>query len=204
LESNHIIYKENRVNELTSLSQIFSEYKDMILNIRIGGTDFSKYFGLRRQKQHTIYDLCTVRDCISDILNFFVREDRDFIVSAPVWEYFSPHASSPFELSRVFCDSAKGLINELILDKANGLIGKTVIHPSHIDIVHSLYVVEYEEYIDAQSILASDESITGAFKSDFSNKMNETKPHINWAKKIIKRSQIYGVYNHGFNYLSVI
>lgn len=203
LESSNIIYKETRLTELNELSHIFSKFRHLILNIRIGGTDFSKFFGLRRQKHHTIYDLCAVRDCIADIINFFLREDNNFVVSAPVWEYFNPNKATLSKVSRDGCESTTGLFNELLMDKGNGLIGKTVIHPSHVDIVNYMFVVEYEEYIDALAILSSDTNDTGAFKSDFSNKMNETKPHFNWAKKIIKRSQIYGVYNDGYGYDSI-
>ena len=45
-----------------------------------------------------------------------------------------------------------GLIREVALDKANGLIGKTVIHPSHVAAVHALSVVTLEEYTDAVDI----------------------------------------------------
>ena len=30
-----------------------------------------------------------VCDCLKDILNFFNRQSEDYVVSAPVWEYFS-------------------------------------------------------------------------------------------------------------------
>ena len=48
-----------------------------------------------------------------------------------------------------------GLIREVALDKANGLIGKTVIHPSHVAAVHALSVVTLEEYTDAIDILGT-------------------------------------------------
>lgn len=39
------------------------------------------------------------------------------------------------------------------MDRQNGILGKTIIHPSHIRVVHALYVVSYEEYLDALSIV---------------------------------------------------
>ena len=39
------------------------------------------------------------------------------------------------------------------LDRLNGLIGKTIIHPTHIDAVNAMYVVSHEDYIDAQGIM---------------------------------------------------
>ena len=95
-------------------------------------------------------------------------------------------------------------MREVLLDKANGLIGKTIIHPSHIIPVQSLYVVSHEEYIDACSILSNNNGEVGVLKSKFSNKMNEIKPHLSWAKKIISRSKIYGVFNEHQTFTSLL
>ncbi len=65
-----------------------------------------------------------------------------------------------------------GLIREIILDKENGFIGKTVIHPTHLIMVNALYVVTHEEYLDAYGILEENSS-GGVFKSTYENKMNE-------------------------------
>ena len=46
-----------------------------------------------------------------------------------------------------------GLLREIELDRANGLLGKTCIHPSHVLPVHALSVVSHEEFSDAQDIL---------------------------------------------------
>ena len=45
-----------------------------------------------------------------------------------------------------------GLIREILMDIANGLTGKTIIHPSHIKVVQALNVVTFEEYLDALTI----------------------------------------------------
>ena len=42
-----------------------------------------------------------------------------------------------------------GLLREIELDRANGLLGKTCIHPSHVLPVHALSVVSHEEFSDA-------------------------------------------------------
>ena len=72
-----------------------------------------------------------------------------------------------------------GLLREVILDKANGFIGRTVIHPSHIKYVNAMQAITNEEYLDAVNILNSDKD--GVFKGENGNKMNEVKPHTNWA-----------------------
>jgi citrate lyase beta subunit len=221
MESREIIYIESRERALAEFYKVFIENKDIILNIRLGGTDFSGYFGLRRSHDTCIYDLSVINDCISDILNTFIRSEAGFVVSGPVWEYFSSKRIfkpqirvTPFmenfgdvgkELRKhILDDYMDGLIKEVDLDKSNGIIGKTVIHPSHIIPVQSMYVVEKEEYLDAVNILEADNNNFGAVKSQYKNKMNELKPHVFWAKKIIKRSQIYGVYNETKNFMFLL
>jgi len=95
------------------------------------------------------------------------------------------------------------LISEVMLDKANGLIGKTVIHPDHILPVQALYVVTHEEYCDARDILANGGN-GGVTKSVYKNKMNESKPHTFWAQRIMELSKIYGVLNERYDYTSII
>ena len=189
LESESIIYKETRIQELINIKQIIDDYSDIILNIRVGGTDFSSKFGLRRGIDSSIYNIRVVSDCLIDIINIFLRDGKDYVISAPVWEYFSEDIKS----KEVF-----GFINEIKSDKENGFCGKTIIHPSQIKYVNSLYTVTYEEYIDAKSIITSYED-GGVFKGYGGNKMNEVKPHFNWAKKIMKRAEIFGVLKEGIS-----
>lgn len=220
LESKNIVYAEKRMKCLISLSKLFSEYKDLILNLRIGATDFSSYFGLRRNRDFTVYDIQIIRDCITDILNIFSRNEEDFIISGPVWEYFerSERILKPRLRSTLFKDhlglegkevraglmekNLDGFIREILLDKENGIVGKTVIHPTHISLVNSLYVVSHEEYVDAIEILNYDGN--GVIRSNYNNKMNEIKPHKKWAKKIINRGRIFGVYNAGKDFIFLL
>lgn len=177
LESGSILYKESRTSTLLAIHDIITRFKALVLNVRIGATDFSSLFGLRRSSERSIYDIAPIRDCIADIINMFGRIESANVISGPVWEYFQ----------------TKGLIREVMLDKENGLIGKTIIHPTHIKPVQSLYAVTHEEYSDATSILMNSHGDLGVMKSAYGNKMNEIKPHFNWAKRILLRSQIYGV-----------
>lgn len=221
LESEDIIYAETRRATLKELKNILGNVKNSVLNIRMGATDFCSYFGIRRGKDYTVYEIQVVRDCISDILNFFSRRDQNYTVSGSVWEYFeyndrflkpqlrvTPFSESLGEIGidlreKILEYNLDGLIREILKDKENGIIGKTVIHPSHLTIVNSLYVVTHEEYIDAMEIIKMNNA-GGVFKSSYNNKMNEVKPHTLWAEKILIRSRIYGVYNEGYDYLSLI
>ena len=87
-------------------------------------------------------------------------------------------------------------------DRANGLVGKTVIHPSHVRAVNALSVVTLEEYQDALSILRL--AGNGASASSFGNKMNEPKPHRTWAERILARSRAFGVYAEGVSFVELL
>lgn len=219
LESESIIYKELRMQELIKIKNIIKKHEDIVLNVRIGGTDFSSLYGIRRGVDFTIYDISVIRDCISDIINMFSRAEDNFVVSGAVWEYFPEQTrmlkpqlrETPFLVQRgeqgrkervgIISKEIDGLIKEVILDKANGLSGKTIIHPSHITFVNAFQSVTYEEYQDAKKIIESQNK--GVFKSCNGNKMNEVKPHYNWARKIIRKSEIYGVLNKNSGYVQL-
>ncbi len=90
-------------------------------------------------------------------------------------------------------------IEEILLDKYHGLIGKTVIHPMQIQIVQALSTVSYEDFTDALDILDSTDSKYGVSKGVLGERMNETNPHFYGLKTLIL-SKIYGVLNKGVDY----
>lgn len=203
LEGRAIAYREMREAELHRLKELLQPYRDLILNIRIGGTDFSSLFGVRRDMYSSIYDILPVRDALSDILNFFNRAEDTYTVSGPVWEYFLAHKQDdltdllkkPIHQSLmtrqpILNPAIDGLLREVVLDKANGLVGKTVIHPSHLRFVNAMQAVTLEEYEDAQQIL---DTAGGVTKSPRGNKMNEANPHRTWAARTVMRAKAYGV-----------
>lgn len=187
LESAAIIHQETRIQELQALQKICIEYEPYVLNIRVGGTDFSSLFGIRRNMEYTIYDVTLIGQCLSDILNFFLREPYAFVCSAPVWEYFKDK------------QAVKGLIEEIKRDKNNGYIGKTVIHPSQVRYVNAYQAVTKEEYEDALAIF-EEKKQGGILKSHKQNKMNETNPHKSWARKILKKAHVFGVLKESTTY----
>jgi len=213
LEGRSIAYRETRDHELAQLQAILRAYHEYILNVRVGGTDFSSFFGVRRGIGLSIYDILPVRDALADILNYFGRTDEDHVVSAPVWEYFLAHKKDDLEKvmkidlhrslrtnTRILNDAIDGLLREVVLDKANGFIGKTVIHPSHLPYVNAMQAVTREEYEDARQIL---ESAGGVQKSENGNKMNETNPHRSWARRVVRLAQTYGVIEDERSYLEL-
>jgi citrate lyase beta subunit len=187
LESHTILKKESRLSELLAIRELLEQFEPIVLNVRIGSTDFCGVLGLRRSIRQTIYDLAAVNDCFADIMNIFLREDSPFVLSGSVWEYFGNDLA------------LKGLLREIELDSLNGLIGKTIIHPSHIEPVQAMYTVSHEQFTDAQRIVLQSHGAIGVEKSGYGNKMNEMKPHLVWANRILLRAQVYGVLNAGYS-----
>ena len=178
LETNRIASLLTRRTELLSLKQIFDESKPLILNIRVGVNDFCNLYALRRNIYQTIYDLGIVRDVLIDILNVFAK---DYVVSGSVWNYFNGNCWS------------EGLKKELALDKSNGFIGKSAIHPAQLPIIFDAMKVSRTDLDDANQILNWQSNTHGVIKSVDGSRMNELKCHLNWARRIKILSELYGV-----------
>lgn len=185
IESMDIMYKPDRLKNLCRIYEQIKAISDYILCIRVGGTDFCNIFGIRRPINATIWDIGVVSDCISDIINIFAT---DYVVSGPTWEFFE-NKDDPSKT-----DWIEGLNKELFYDKLNGIIGKTCIHPSQIPYIQQSLIVSEAEYNNAMQILSmSSQSFVGVKKGTNGNQMNESKTHINWAKKILALASIYGI-----------
>ncbi|MDJ0352902.1 HpcH/HpaI aldolase/citrate lyase family protein [Pseudarthrobacter sp. PH31-O2] len=208
---------ESRVRVLTDNLALVNEFRASVLCIRIGATDMSSAFGLRRSRDLTIYHVKVVASVIGDIVNIFGRPEDGWVISGPVWEHFvntervlRPQLrSTPFEAAnegelrkRLLTENLDGLIREIELDQANGLLGKTVIHPSHVPVVHSLSVVSHEEYLDALDIAGDPGG--GAKASSYGNKMNEAKPHRAWAERTLLRARAFGVARPGVTFVDLL
>ena len=213
IEDPEVAFKENRITELMGIKEILDKYRELVLHVRGVATDFSSCFGVRRGVDYSIYDILTVREILSDIINVFGR-NNNYVISGPVWEYFRASKQMMFEelpsydiedclLKRIPIVNTEidGLLREVIIDKANGFVGRTVIHPTHIKYVNAMQAVTKEEYQDAVNILQSGGS--GVFKGESGNKMNEVKPHTNWATKIYMKSRAYGVIENENSYIKL-
>lgn len=213
LEGRAIAHSETRLDELLRLRECLNPFRDLVLNIRVGGTDFSSVFGVRRGINSSIYDILPVRDILSEVLNFFNRADDGFTISAPVWEYFLAYKKDDIgrlleqDLHRsllskqpILNDAIDGLLREVLQDKSNGFVGKTVIHPSHLKYVNAMQAVTLEEYEDALQIISS---LGGVAKSVKANKMNEANPHRNWANRVALQAKAYGVIENECEYMQL-
>lgn len=212
IEAPAFAFRETRAEYLTAAHALFRDREHLIACVRIGGTDLASAFGFRRTADATLYEIKVIADVVGDVVNTFVRNAPGALpVSAPVWEHFNISSrvikprlrQTPFEAhdassirKRLVSVGEDVLIDEINLDKLNGLTGKTVIHPSHVAIVHALSVVTDEEFVDATSVMsARDEG--GAYRSPYGNKMNEARPHAAWAAKVLDRARVFGVARPG-------
>lgn len=218
LESPALVHRDTRDLELRTISGILAQHRDRILAVRIGATDMCSTFGIRRDRDLTIYDVRVVVDVIADIVNYLGRADGSgFVITGPVWEYFADHErmfrpmlrATPFEehdavrfRQHLVSRDLDGLLREIALDRANGIQGKTVIHPSHVAAVNALSAVTHEEYHDALDILGADAG--GVQASGYRNKMNEMKPHRNWAHQTALRAHVFGVTNKGITFVELL
>ncbi len=208
IESPEIIHRETREDALLGVQRLLDKHRPSVLAVRTGATDLCGVYGIRRGRDLTIWDVRLVAGVLTDVVNVLGRTDgTGFVVTGPVWEYFSGDERlfkpqlrhTPFDQhdantlrADLITRDLDGLIREVVLDKVNGLTGKTVIHPSHVPVVHSLSVVTHEEYADATDVLDA-AGRAGASASRYGNKMNESKPHLSWAERTMLRAQAFGV-----------
>ncbi|MEU6115073.1 HpcH/HpaI aldolase/citrate lyase family protein [Streptomyces sp. NPDC047117] len=219
LESPELLHLESRTETLQGIARTVDAYRDRVLALRLGVTDFCSAYGLRRAPDMTAYDVRIVASVIADVVNVLGRADgTGFTVTGPVWEYFRLHErmfkpqlrQSPFlgraeELRTSLIEHAMdGLLREIELDRANGLQGKTCIHPSHVAPVHALSVVSHEEFSDAADILRPERDGGGVLRSSYTNKMNEVKPHRAWAERTLLRAEVFGVAREGVSFVELL
>ncbi|MFE5914183.1 HpcH/HpaI aldolase/citrate lyase family protein [Streptomyces wedmorensis] len=220
LESPELLHLETRAETLAGIASITDKYRDRVLALRLGVTDFCSAYGLRRSPDMTAYDVKIVANVIADVVNVLGRSDgTGFTITGPVWEYFRPGERmfkpqlrrSPFlegsaeDLRTALIEhDLDGLLREIELDRANGLLGKTCIHPTHVVPVHALSVVSHEEWSDAQDILRPEQGGGGVLRSAYTNKMNEVKPHRAWAERTLQRAEVFGVAKEDVGFVDLL
>lgn len=219
IESAEVFNLETRIEALTGIRALLREHDTDILAVRIGATDLSSMLGLRRPPDITVYDVAPVASVIGDIVNMLGRRDGSgYVIAGPVWEHFENRErlfkpqlrETPFTAQAVgvlrrnlISRGLDGLMREVVLDQANGLIGKTVIHPSHVPAVHSLAVVTHEDHADALDIVAASAG-GGVAASRYRNKMNEATPHLAWAQATLLRSRAFGVAHEDVTFVDLL
>lgn len=178
-ESSDLIDLRTRYEVLYSLKDSLHKIEELVLNIRVGGNDLCHIFGFRRHSDESIHSIKPVSSLFTDIVTVY---GTDYVISAPVWEYYGGTGWKT------------GLAAEIQGDKLCGFTGKTVIHPRQIEVVNACYRVSASDYDDAKSILGWDNA-SGSLVSGNRDgeRMNEYKTHLNWARKILYLAEYYGI-----------
>ena len=142
-----------------------------ILSLRIGGNDLFHLLGMRRPRGRTLYQT-PLGVTIAQLVTTF--RPHNFNLTAPVFEYLN----SPRVLER-----------EVRHDLAQGLFGKTAIHPRQVPIIEANYAVSARDLQTAEEILAH--AAPPVFR--LHGAMCEPATHRRWATLIVERAKIYGV-----------
>lgn len=178
-ESASILDLRSRMDVLYSLKDILDKVEDLVLNIRVGGNDLCHLFGLRRHADESIHRMMPIANIFADIITVY---GMDYVVSGPVWEYYSGDSWDA------------GLRAEIRDDKLCGFVGKTAIHPKQIPVINNAFKVSRADYEDAQSILHWDtDEDSFVFGSRTQGRMNEYKTHGNWARQTLFLAEAFGI-----------
>ncbi|MCF5468625.1 HpcH/HpaI aldolase/citrate lyase family protein [Pseudomonas syringae] len=144
---------------------------ERIIALRIGGNDLMGCLGLRRNPAMTLYS--TPMGYVIPMLAG-VMGAQGFALTAPVFEQLA---------------TPDILEHELALDITNGLVGKTAIHPSQVNIIQNALRVSLEDMNSARMILNS--VAPAVFK--YNDAMCEPATHYKWATHIMERAKWHGV-----------
>ncbi len=178
-EDPSILNLKKRFDILYGLKDMLSRIEELVLNIRVGGNDLCHMFGFRRHSDESIHQIKPVSAVFSDIITVY---GMDYIVSGPVWEYYSGPGWK------------EGLIREIKDDRLCGFTGKTVIHPRQISVVNSSYQISRADFDDAQSILNWDQNAESFVSGNLTReRMNEYKTHRSWARQTIFMAEAFGI-----------
>lgn len=145
--------------------------RERIIALRIGGNDLMGCLGLRRNPNTNIY-LTPMGYVIPMLVG--VMGSAGFSLTAPVFEQLH---------------SPELLVEELALDMAHGLVGKTAIHPAQVVTIHRALQVGIDDLNSARAILS--ESAPAVFQ--FNGAMCEPATHLKWATNMVERARWHGV-----------
>lgn len=142
-----------------------------IVALRIGGNDLLGCLGLRRNPATTLYS--TPMGYVIPMLAG-VMGAQGFALTAPVFEQLC---------------APRLLEDELALDLAHGLVGKTAIHPGQISLIQNALRVSPEDLDCARRITT--DAAPAVFRHN--DAMCEPATHCRWALNILERARWHGV-----------
>jgi citrate lyase beta subunit len=146
-------------------------HRERIIAVRFGAEDMMRQLGLRRDCRRSLFDLCAPSQVIANLMNTF--KPHGFSLTAPVFRCFKDTEDFEADVKR---------------DLAEGLLGKTIIHPDQIEPIERFYRVTRRELEEARILMENEEA---AF--DLGGTMGETATQRPWAMQILRRAELYGI-----------
>ncbi|AXQ27488.1 ATP-binding protein [Solimonas sp. K1W22B-7] len=140
--------------------------RERCLALRIGGNDLLNLLGMRRPRDCTLYET-PIGTLIAQLVLTF--KPHGFALTAPVFEYIDDQAL---------------LLAETRRDRAMGLVGKSAIHPSQLEVIESGLRPCEREFAAAQAVLKN--GAPAVFK--FDGAMMEAAVHRQWATRVLARA----------------
>jgi citrate lyase beta subunit len=156
---------------LVEIAEMLKPMRERIPTVRFGLEDLMRQLGIARDCNTPLYGLVAPAQVIASMLTAF--KPLGFSVSGGVYKCFQ---------------DSEGFNAELEADLKQGLLSKTIIHPSQIGIVEETYKVHREEKAHAEAIVRASTNVSAA-----RGIMLERPTQLPWAETILKRAALYGV-----------
>ncbi len=157
--------------ELQELKEKILTNKQNVLLVRFGLEDMLRQLGMRRKCDESIFDFSSTSVVVGNFIATF--KSAGFGVSGGVYPCFKDR---------------EGFTHDVQRDLKEGLFSKTIIHPSQIEIINSLYCVTKEEFDEATDILSATSTLFA--QNDKMAEVITMEPH---SEMILQRASLYGV-----------
>lgn len=172
-----VLLSSDHLRELKEINKYFHDGLQPLC-ILTGGNDLCRVLHMRRHCAESIFGISAISNILGDIVAEFGSE---WSVSGPISEYFDGAVWQHY-----FEQETRECLN-------NGFIGRACVHPNQIGIVRGMLRVLVDDVRDAEDILQHSYVNSGVFKSRYYGRMNEYATNVDWAKRTVTLSKIYGV-----------
>jgi len=162
--------------KLAELRELLLPYQERVVLIRFGAEDMFKQLCLNREPDVSLYDYSSAGVVVGNLINTF--KPSGFDIAAPVFPFFQNGDAYAKEIRR---------------DLREGLVSKTIIHPSQIEPIEKLYRVHAQMLQTARETLDRKSAV---FASE--GAMVETRTMRNRAYELTVRARLYGILDDAY------
>ena len=222
LETSTVLYRESREAELVGIRELLDRHRDRVLAVRIGATDLCAAYGIRRDRGPAPSTTSGGRRRPDRRRRQPSRPQRRHRLRrhrAGLGVLRQPSGSSSRSCGsrRSTSDDAAGLraeliardldglIREVMLDRANGLTGKTGDPPrARRGGARAVGGVRTRSTSTRCDVLAPEAAAGGVRRSAYGNKMNESKPHPPGRAARCCAPRVFGVAAEGVSFVDLL